>query len=104
ALELRGVTTVVRSSAERFLRRPPRESSASAYGLVLIDPPFAAPDVFEPLTEALVEGWLAPEALVVCERERIRGASPPVAWPRALRLEAERVYGQVVVEFLRHVG
>jgi 16S rRNA (guanine966-N2)-methyltransferase len=100
-LGLTASTTVVRDQAASFLSRP--RGSDPAYDLVLVDPPFATPEVFAPLAQALVQGWLAPDALVVCERERVRGTSPSVAWPSRLRLELSRNYGQAVVEFLRHV-
>jgi 16S rRNA (guanine966-N2)-methyltransferase len=95
-LGLGGATRVVKADAADVLRGPPE-----AYDLVIIDPPFATPEVFAPLCHDLVDGWLADNALVVCERERVRGKSPPVAWPDGLTLEATRVYGPAVVEFLR---
>ena len=76
--------------------------AAAPFDLVFVDPPFAMPEIFEPVTRDLVEGgFLAPDALVVCERERVRGKSPAVAWPAALCLELGRDYGQARVEFLR---
>jgi 16S rRNA (guanine966-N2)-methyltransferase len=96
ALDLGAVTDVVCADAAHALAGSPRP-----YDLVVIDPPFAMPDVFAPLCEALTGGWLAPNAVVVCERERVRGKSPFVRWPDTLVVEASRVYGQAVVEFLR---
>jgi 16S rRNA (guanine966-N2)-methyltransferase len=100
ALGLANETDVARAEAVGFLARRP----AQMYDLVLVDPPFARPDVFAPVAAALCEGWLAPGALVVCERERVRGKSPMVSWPAALVLENSRTYGQVDVDFLRHAG
>lgn len=78
---------------------------AAPYDLVLIDPPFARPDVIEPVAHALVErGWLAPGAIVVCERERVRGKSAPVTWPAGLRIDDTRVYGQAQIDFLVATG
>lgn len=92
--------TITRGEAERVLAGPARE-----HDLVFVDPPFASPHVFGPVTAGLVEhGWLAPGARVVCERERVRGAAPNVQWPDALVLSASRTYGQVVVEFLEYVA
>ena len=96
--ELGDRARVVRSDALAFTAQPPAEP----YDLVFIDPPFATPEVCEPLGQALAQGWLAPEGVVVCERERIRGKSLTVAWPESLRLETTKVYGQAEVEFLRH--
>lgn len=89
---------VVKSDAVKFLQHGP-----SAYDLVIIDPPFATPEVVDAIAEGLVQGWLAEEAIVVCERELVRGKSRDVAWPESLELEATKHYGQAVVEFLRFV-
>lgn len=73
------------------------------FDLVLVDPPFAMPEVFEPIARGLCEGgFLADGAWVVCERELVRGKSPGVDWPAALTLELCRDYGQARVEFLLH--
>lgn len=90
-------TRVVQGQAEKFLRA----TTPSPFDLVIVDPPFATPAVFGPLCEALVQGWLTPDAIIVCERERVRGKTPVVQWPAQLELEAEKVYGQAAVEFLR---
>jgi 16S rRNA (guanine966-N2)-methyltransferase len=97
ALGLSDRAEVVRADALQFTARPP----AQPYDLVFIDPPFATPEVCEPLGVALAAGWLAEDGVVVCERERIRGKSLPVAWPASLRLETTKTYGQAEVEFLR---
>lgn len=95
--------TVVRADALAWIRAGC--GGAPPYDLVFIDPPFAMPHVFEPLARDLCEGgWLAPDAWVVCERERCRGKSPVVAWPAALTLERSRDYGQARLELLRHAG
>jgi 16S rRNA (guanine966-N2)-methyltransferase len=100
ALGIAAKATITRGEAERVLAGPAR-----AHDLVFVDPPFASPHVFGPVTALLVEhGWLAPGARVVCERERVRGAAPNVEYPHALVLATSRVYGQVVVEFLEHSG
>ena len=96
ALDLRDVTRVLKGEAAAVLQGAPEP-----YDLVIVDPPFATPDVFAPLAHDLAAGWLADNAVVVCERERVRGKSPSVTWPEGLTLEATRVYGQAVVEFLR---
>ncbi|MCR9162042.1 MAG: 16S rRNA (guanine(966)-N(2))-methyltransferase RsmD [Nannocystaceae bacterium] len=87
---------VVKADALEFLQR-----GGSAYDLVIIDPPFAIPEVVDGIAERIVQGWLAEGAIVVCERELVRGKSREVAWPESLELEATKHYGQAVVEFLR---
>ncbi len=100
ALGLGERAQVIRGDSTTWLRggrTAPRPSD-----LVFVDPPFAMPDVFGPITHDLCEnGWLAPGARVVCERQLVRGKSPAVAWPSALTLELARDYGQARVEFLR---
>lgn len=97
-LDLASQARVIRGDATRILDGSP----LGRFDLVVVDPPFATPGVFGPIARTLCEGWLAPEAIVVCERERVRGTTPVVDWPDALELEAERVYGQAAVEFLRY--
>ncbi len=87
---------VVKADAVQYLQHTPRP-----FDLVIVDPPFAKPDIFDAIAEALVGGWLAPDGIVVCERELVRGKSRDVAWPSSLELEATKHYGQAVVEFLR---
>ncbi len=96
ALGIADEMRVVKADAVQFLQR-----GGSAYDLVIVDPPFANPEVVDAIAEGLVGGWLAPEAIVVCERELVRGKSRDVAWPESLALEATKHYGQAVVEFLR---
>jgi 16S rRNA (guanine966-N2)-methyltransferase len=99
ALDLETSVEIRRADALQFLCT----AEVRAYDLVLVDPPFATPDVFEPIAQALVGGWLAPAASVVCERELVRGKCPDVSWPRGLELRVARTYGQAVVEFLQAV-
>jgi 16S rRNA (guanine966-N2)-methyltransferase len=102
ALGLAGKATITRGEAEHVVAAGPARTVRGTYDLVFVDPPFASPHVFGPITAALVEqGWLAPGAHVVCERERVRGAAPNVEYPQPLALATSRIYGQVTVEFLR---
>lgn len=96
ALELGGQVQLVKADAAAFVRRDPRP-----FDLVIIDPPFAMPEVVDALAGQLTAGWLAAEAIVVCERELVRGKSRDVAWPGSLEPEVTKQYGQAVVEFLR---
>ena len=56
-LEALGVSDrahVVQTDAQAWLR--PGRGNAAPYDLVLVDPPFAMPHVFEPIARALVDG------------------------------------------------
>lgn len=88
---------VVKADAVKFLQH-----GATPYDLVIIDPPFAKPEVVDAIAQALPAGWLAPGAVVVCELELVRGKSRAVEWPETLELEATKHYGQAEVEFLRY--
>jgi len=92
---------VTRGDSLAILRRG---RSVPAFDLALIDPPFARPELIEPLLAELANGWLTADAVIVCERERIRGKSVDVAWPTTFELELQRVYGQAEVEFRRVRG
>lgn len=85
---------VVADKVERVLATPPAEPGAR-YDLVFADPPYALADarVRETL-EALRAGWLAPEALVVVERETRGG---PLAWPDGFDPVRERRYGEATL-------
>lgn len=92
---------VVHVDALRYLRadRPPGDAP---FDLVFVDPPFATPEVFDPVVARLAAGsWLSPDALVVCESERVRGKRLTIAWPDALEVELSRAYGQAHVEIAR---
>lgn len=91
---------VVLGDAAAWLGRTPE---APPFDLVLIDPPFATPGVIDGLVAALPRGWVVPDAIAVCERERIRGQSTPVTWPECWALDVTKVYGQAEVEFRRYV-
>ena len=97
ALGIGAQMQVVRADAVQYLQHGPRP-----HDLVIIDPPFAIPEVVDAIAQALVGGWLATEAIVVCELERVRGKTRDVAWPETLVLEATKIYGQAVVEFRRY--
>jgi len=96
ALGISKQVRVVKADAVKFLQH-----GAQPYDLVIIDPPFAKPEVVDAIAQTLPQGWLAPGAIVVCELELVRGKSREVAWPATLELEATKHYGQAEVEFLR---
>jgi 16S rRNA (guanine966-N2)-methyltransferase len=98
ALGLRDRATVVGDDARRFVARDP-----GLFDLVLIDPPYAALELYEAVLTSLVEhNCLAADAVVVIEYERHRGQRPALAIPPGLTSEAIRDHGQTVLEFLRH--
>jgi 16S rRNA (guanine966-N2)-methyltransferase len=102
SLGLGHVTSVVEGDACAFVRDGPTAAREPGFDLVLIDPPYDRPELHEQVARALVaKGWLRPGAVVVCERERVRGVLRPTTWPDALELEARRTHGQTVLEFLR---
>ena len=69
-----------------YLAGPPR-----AFDLVLADPPYAVTaEEVQALLERLVQGWLAPEAVVVVERPTRGGA---FTWPPGLVAGRESRYG-----------
>ncbi|GAA4551845.1 16S rRNA (guanine(966)-N(2))-methyltransferase RsmD [Pseudonocardia xishanensis] len=71
---------------------------AHAHDLVFVDPPYAEPDeaIARWLHTGRLSGWIAPDAVVVVERER--GAAFP--WPEGFTGVRERRYGDTVL----HVG
>lgn len=86
---------VAASPVERLLAAPPD----APYDLVLADPPYAMVDAeLGGVLVSLTAGWLAPEALVVVERDR---RSAPVTWPDDIDAERERRYGETVLWYGR---
>jgi 16S rRNA (guanine966-N2)-methyltransferase len=92
---------VVNDKTERFLRRgpgewPPRE-------LVFADPPYAvgAAELAGMLAALAGPGWLAPDAVVVIERDS-RSGPPP--WPDGYREDRSRRYGETSLWYGRASG
>ena len=104
ALGLQERVRVMQGDLPTILGRGPANcSDVAAYELVLLDPPYAEPELVESVLHALVrDRWLARDAVIVCERQRVRGKLPAIQWPEALVLQATRTYGQTVVDFLSH--
>jgi 16S rRNA (guanine966-N2)-methyltransferase len=101
ALGLESVAQVHQEDALAFLRRGPGAQD-ERYDLVLVDPPYDRPELHVKVSAGLCDGaWLSPGAVVVFEREQVRGKAPPVAWPDQLTVEARRRHGQTVLDFLR---
>ena len=100
ALGVEAHCRIIRDDAQALVGAPP--SPHTTFDLVFVDPPFATPEVFAPIAAGLVDhGWLARDAIVVCESERVRGKTLAVAWPPELAVERARAYGQAHLELLR---
>lgn len=93
SLGLSGATLIV-SPVDRVLRRGP--GSLARRRLVFADPPYAAPgtEVAAMLAALAGLGWLAPDALVVLERDA-RSGPPP--WPSQYAPGRSRRYGETVL-------
>jgi 16S rRNA (guanine966-N2)-methyltransferase len=110
ALDLRDRCALIHDDARRFLSRGRPESGSAfdsfdSFDIVLVDPPYAALDLYADVLTLLVGNpWLAPEAVIVVEYEKHRGARPAIRVPEALHCEAVRDHGQTALEFLRLRG
>lgn len=86
-------TTVVHNAVERVLTA--RQDGPGPYDLVMADPPYSmAATELGAVLARLGSGWLAPEAVVVVERDR---RSEPIRWPDGLAGLRERAYGETVL-------
>lgn len=84
---------LILKDATRTGARPEALESAS---LVFLDPPYHK-NLLQPSLESLVSGgWLAPDAMIVCESEK----SYTAGFPEKFVLEDERVYKDTKVSFL----
>ena len=84
---------LVHAAAEDFLG-----ANAAPFDIVFVDPPFERVCQLETLA-ALVDGHLAPRALVHVEAPR--AMAWPAALPGALSVHRERRFGDVVARLLR---
>ncbi|HUD36594.1 MAG TPA: 16S rRNA (guanine(966)-N(2))-methyltransferase RsmD [Streptosporangiaceae bacterium] len=86
---------------DRALRRGP--DVAGPRQLVFADPPYATGDgELTAMLEALAgQRWLAPDALVVVERDA-RSGPPP--WPASYRQDRSRRYGETTLWYGRATG
>jgi len=101
ALGLENVARVHEGDALAFLKRG-RGAQDQRYDLVLVDPPYDQPELHARVARHLCDGeWLGPGAVVVFEREQVRGETPAIAWPSQLTVELRRRHGQTVLDFLR---
>jgi 16S rRNA (guanine(966)-N(2))-methyltransferase RsmD len=84
---------VAADKVERVLARGP---AATAYDLVLADPPYPLGEdaLAEVLAGLVDQGWLADDAVVVVERS---SRSPEPTWPAGLRLLRTRTYGETAL-------
>ena len=100
AVGLPGVR-LVHDKVDRMLRRGPGE--AAARQLVFADPPYSMRDseIAQALSALAGQGWLAPGALVVVERDA-RSAAP--AWPGGYAQDRSRRYGETALWYGRAEG
>lgn len=92
ALGLRA--SVVTRAVDSFLA-----GSTTPYDLVFIDPPYdLSADEVDVVLARLVQGWLAPDALVVLERA---GRSSSATWPELLEPVVDKNYGDTRVVVAR---
>jgi 16S rRNA (guanine966-N2)-methyltransferase len=66
--------------------------------LMFLDPPYGKGFAEKALASALAGGWLAPDAVVVCEER----ACEPITPPPPLTVIDRRAYGDTQIVFLRH--
>jgi 16S rRNA (guanine966-N2)-methyltransferase len=95
-----GLSTVrvVLSSVQAYLAG----HAASAAALVLIDPPYVLPEAeLGAVLDALTQGWLAADAVVVVERSS-RGPEP--RWPDGMTRTAVRRYGETTLWYAQAPG
>jgi 16S rRNA (guanine966-N2)-methyltransferase len=85
---------VVAASVRGALGQPP----ASAYDVVFLDPPYAAPmtQLRGDLAALLERGWLRDGATVVVEHST---RAEPVDWPPGLVPERTRTYGETALSY-----
>ena len=93
---------VVQDRVARALRRGP-PAAGRARELVFADPPYSASDdeLRDTLALLAANGWLAPGALVVVERDA-RSGPPP--WPAGYAADRSRRYGETVLWYGRAAG
>ena len=93
---------IVQDRVARALRRGP-PGAGRPRDLVFADPPYSASDdeLHETLALLAANGWLAPGALVVVERDA-RSGPPP--WPAGYSADRSRRYGETVLWYGRAAG
>ncbi|AUH35336.1 16S rRNA (guanine(966)-N(2))-methyltransferase RsmD [Paracoccus tegillarcae] len=85
-----GVTDIWRRDATRL-----GPNRSAPYGLIFLDPPYAQGLAERALASALEGGWIAPDAMIVCEESRA-----PVI-PAPLTQIDQRRYGDSIVTLAR---
>ncbi|ANM32467.1 hypothetical protein ABI59_24010 [Acidobacteria bacterium Mor1] len=96
-IEVLGFADVAEVWAQPVARALAGARPQQPFDLVLADPPYDDPGALGFLEPLAAGGWLAPEGLVVVERERgSEGLEPPAG----LRKTRSQRYGRVLLEFL----
>lgn len=88
--------TVHTADARAFLGARSGPGLGGEAGLVLIDPPYSAPEAEVAAVLALLGPWIAPDCVVVIERPK---RAPAPALPSFLVLEDTRAWGETAVHF-----
>lgn len=94
AMKVADETEVIKGDATRPTR--PR----AAFELVFLDPPYSQDLLLPALTALAQAGWLAPDALCVCEHRFTEDLDAPDGF----EVLDERRYGKAKVTFLRYLG
>lgn len=94
ALKINSGTAVLRRDVTK--PGPARE----AVGLVFLDPPYGQDLLAPALTALAANGWLAPEAIAVCETERDHTGDIPAGFA----LLDRRDYGAACLHLCRYAG
>lgn len=87
-----GLGTVHTSKVRTYLAGPPPERQ---FHTVLADPPYDLAEEQE-VIGLLLQGWLAPEAVIMWEQP---SRAAPLAWPAPLRDLGSKVYGETRLNF-----
>lgn len=77
-------------------------TAPTAYDVVFADPPYDLPSdtLAQVLTDLAGHGWLAPDAIVVVERDRRSGWT----WPPGFDPLRDRRYGETVLHYAQPAG
>jgi 16S rRNA (guanine966-N2)-methyltransferase len=88
--DLGAAGTVTRTTAEKYVARPPSEP----FDLIFLDPPYALPTAE---VAALVAALRQPDALFVVERS----SRDPFTWPEGVEGLRDKAYGETTVWYGR---
>lgn len=93
--KLQSLASVHKQAVNSFLSRPP----SAPYDLILMDPPYADPDIADTLRAIGERGFLAQDGLLVLGHTSRREFEEAIG---SLRLEKKRCHGDSCVSFYHH--